>query len=1020
VNFPVGANYSIRANKINIGFPNYKSVWKGKDYDTIFWTSGENINSINIDISLDSGFTWQTLAKNIDASLGHFTCLAPNFYSNLCKIKISNSDNPNDCDITIGAFTINPIGTETSIPSFSHSSGFYTDSFNLTINAPQGTIIYYTLDGSIPSLKSLVYKEPIPIRKKMIPVNVEQFITSGISPKFPLSSIRTTVPSPVVWNVTWVNPDTIQNGAIVVRALAYKPGQSISKVITNTYWVNSLGRKMYSVPVISLTTDKGNLFDYHTGIYHIGAKNTIEYKWGEKIYGNCTQRGSEWEHPANIEFFESNGKFLFSNNVGIRIRGQWQQMYGQKTLGIYARSEYNSEVNEFPYELFPGYKLPNSSLALQHYKRLQLRSSGSEWPLTCTHIRDDASQILFKDLHVKISNYRPCILYINGEYWGLHGLREFNDKYSLHNTYGFDSDSVTIIEDTQNGRIQLAEGKQYYASEYRTLEEFIRKSDLKDSVAWEYVSSCIDIDNVIDHWIARCFLNNTNSEHNLVYWKLGTPYSSKLPEGFDGRWRWMLNDFDASFSNLSNDYTEIQKQFYPENIFLYFLKNKIFKTKYLNRFADLMNTNLSSNNVNLVLDSIHEVLKPLMQEQIKRWHAPSTFNMWNDSIRSMKEFAAKRCDVQRSQLIKYFSINGISEIELVCDSIQGNIKINSIKINRNTKGLINTTSPYPWKGKYFINIPIQLEAHPKSGYRFVKWKETNDESSIITFTPSDSLHTFTALFETVVEPNNEIIHYWSFNKNHSNTNVVETDYSVLQNARISYQGIDGYMDFTDNLSGSILNIQREESEGNALRFRNPSSESQLILNLPTTNHSNIKLKYAFMRTINGSQVQQLFYSIDGQKTWIFKESYIVNRLFELKEIDFTNIEAVNNNADFAVKIIFTGSNATLNEGNCRFDNISVEGKKINDLKLELAKQNKIRLYPNPSNSKFNLVVPEIETNDLSIELSSIDSKILKNIRIDKSTGNIYKIDISDLPSGIYFVQVKGLSSKYSEKIIKMK
>ena len=46
---------------------------------------------------------------------------------------------------------------------FSHEAGFYNKQFMLTLSAPKGTEIYYTLDGSIPNRNSIHYDAPISV-----------------------------------------------------------------------------------------------------------------------------------------------------------------------------------------------------------------------------------------------------------------------------------------------------------------------------------------------------------------------------------------------------------------------------------------------------------------------------------------------------------------------------------------------------------------------------------------------------------------------------------------------------------------------------------------------------------------------------------------------------------------------------------------------------------------------------------------------------------------------------------------
>ena len=53
--------------------------------------------------------------------------------------------------------------TAVDAPIFSKKPGFYDAGFDLTLSAPAGTTIYYTLDGSDPTTDSQKYTGPIAI-----------------------------------------------------------------------------------------------------------------------------------------------------------------------------------------------------------------------------------------------------------------------------------------------------------------------------------------------------------------------------------------------------------------------------------------------------------------------------------------------------------------------------------------------------------------------------------------------------------------------------------------------------------------------------------------------------------------------------------------------------------------------------------------------------------------------------------------------------------------------------------------
>ena len=52
---------------------------------------------------------------------------------------------------------------------------------------------------------------------------------------------------------------------------------------------------------------------------------------------------------------------------------------------------------------------------------------------------------MVKDLRVDTTAYRPVLVFINGEFWGLYGQRRMTETfYSSH--YGIDKDDVCIVD----------------------------------------------------------------------------------------------------------------------------------------------------------------------------------------------------------------------------------------------------------------------------------------------------------------------------------------------------------------------------------------------------------------------------------------------------------------------------------------------------------------------------------------------------------------------------------------------
>lgn len=171
----------------------------------------------------------------------------------------------------------------------------------------------------------------------------------------------------------------------------------------------------------------------------------------------------------------------------------------------------------------------------------------------------------------------------------------------------------------------------------------------------------------------------------------------------------------------------------------------------------------------------------------------------------------------------------------------------------------------------------------------------------------------------VDNPDYELIHYWNFN----NASSLETPIYTKGGASFRYSG--AYFD--DVNPGSEINARNNDAEGTALRLRNPSGE--FILSLPTSGHKDVILSYAATRTGSGSQTQSISYTTDGQNYTttglgqtdftIFEDTYV------LIQINFSAIDAVDENSDFKVKITFDEASSLIENGNNRIDNITLDG-----------------------------------------------------------------------------------------------
>ncbi|MDD3818297.1 MAG: CotH kinase family protein [Actinomycetota bacterium] len=610
-------------------------------------------------------------------------------------------------------------------PVFSCTGGFYKEEFLLEIetNDPEAKI-YYTLDGSEPDESSSIYTGPIKIDSRRGEPNVLSEITTSPDFKEPVGE---------VFKVT------------VVRARAIKDSDTISSVVTHTYIVdesNEGSKNRYSLPVISISTDSDNLFNSDYGIFVQGTSFNEERRYQS---GNYTKKGGEWERPIHIEFFEPDGTPGFSQNAGLRIHGNSTRNTRIKALRIYASDLYD-DSDMFNYPIFPGLLKPNSNESLTDFNNFILRNSGNDY--NETYFRDGILQSLVSHLGLDTQAYRPAVVFINGEYWGIYNIRERYDKWYFATRYGVDIDEVVTLEGPE-GIVKT--GKPEDNIPYLEMVEFVKKNinsgTINNPDIYAKINTLIDIDNFINYFATEIFFGNTDwPQHNIGFWRTKTEtYEPDAPYGHDGRWRCMMFDIDYGFGlwNRSAEDDALDHAAGINALFASLLENNEFRYQFINTMADLLNSIFRPEYTVAKIEEAKSVLAPEMPEHLKRWnYLDGSIEHWDKEVREMIDFAVERPSFQIQHIIEFFSLSGTVEINLITDSQKGYIKINSLELKEVTPGIEN---PSNWKGIYFKEIPVTITAIPYPGYEFSGWDGIDNNNLSITITPEEDL-TLTAVF----------------------------------------------------------------------------------------------------------------------------------------------------------------------------------------------------------------------------------------------------------------------------------
>lgn len=503
------------------------------------------------------------------------------------------------------------------------------------------------------------------------------------------------------------------NQTTVLRARSFESGFLPSTTMSNTYFINETA----FLPVISLSSNPDNFWNEQTGIYVLGPNASPDFPYFDANFWE------DWERPVHIEFFEPDGVLGFSIDYGVKIFGGWSRGFPQKSLALYARGEYG--FGEINYQIF-------NNKPIDTFESIILRNSGNDWNVT--QFRDAMITGLVAETGVDIQAYRPVIVYINGEYWGVHNLREkINENYIASN-HEVDPDNIDLLEN--DGSVILGD-----ASRYHQLIDFLSTYDLTISGNYDQVKSYMDVDNFINYQITEIYCDNTDwPGNNLKFWRARTP---------DGVWRWLLYDTDFGFG-LYDEYgyshntlefaTEENGPSWPNPpwstfIFRKLLENQDFRYDFINRFADFLNTYFSSSVVLNKINYLKSTLNAEMDRHFTKWGGSMV--EWSNNIQRLQTFANLRPSQVRLHIINKFGLSGTSQLSMdVLPAGSGKIRVNTV-----------IPESYPWTGFYFNDIPIKLTAFALPGFRFLRWEGISQpDTANITLVLNDNL-SLTAIFE---------------------------------------------------------------------------------------------------------------------------------------------------------------------------------------------------------------------------------------------------------------------------------
>ena len=341
--------------------------------------------------------------------------------------------------------------------------------------------------------------------------------------------------------------------------------------------------------------------------------------------------GAKTEIPVYAEIYEPDGSKLVGQNCVLEMIGHHSRVnYAQKSFKLTARRETGD--TRFRASLF-------THREYDRVKGIVLRAGGQD--VEQTKMRDSILTSLAAETTVMYQETEVCVVYVNGQYWGLYNMREHIDAHSIAQFEGWtDPDGVV-----------LGEGTGESTAEYQNLIRWVNSHNLSKDGNIERLREMMDIENYLDYVILEMYTDNQDMNNVRFY----------CSPREDPRFKWVLFDLDLSFqlhrNNVSDWFRDTVGTITTQTTapFKQLMTNDGVRDYFLTRMGALLATTLSAENVVGKIDARAALIEDEIKHNCKRWGWKKA--TWERYVREMRNYAQQRPALLIKDLCKTFKLD---------------------------------------------------------------------------------------------------------------------------------------------------------------------------------------------------------------------------------------------------------------------------------------------------------------------------------------------------------------------------
>ena len=605
--------------------------------------------------------------------------------------------------------------------TFLPKAGFYS---NLTIDPPtptKGGQIYCTFDGSFPTQGSQQITQAMQITKNT-----------------------------------------------VVRCSEFVNGQP-ADTTTQTYFIG----ESVSMPVVALTVNHHDMFDSTDGLYATGPMTSLrcnnpnfnQMSMGGNQTDNNNSKCSEpcykanfWcedSLPVHVEYFEkgsSTTEKTWEIDAGISLIGNWSRYKPKKSVAIKMdNDEWGDKV--LKYSFF------KTRPEAKKMKSFNLRNNGNRF--WTDYIGDAMMTSLMEGTDVDYQRSLQVVVFYNGEYFGIHDLRERLNRSFVETNYGIDSKSINMINIKGNSA-EASGTKGASADEYKNIANQIINGNFAgdNNQSYEQMKQKVNMNSFAQYMLAEFYFHNGDwPENNIRAWggngnpfkfvAFDTDHGFGFSPGISGFDVQRQNMFQWALGSATRDNSQQQggqqnpgqqqpgqgqfpgmgggwdiggwgfggaKQG-PAQMLNKLLDNNDFKRLFINNACILLDNYLTYENVQKKVQEMMAAIPASEQQRDQqRWPRNQGSFRWSPDGSDLIQYAQNRTQTVRQEMEQYFGLQNAVNVSINVSG-SGSVTVDGMKLPSTN-----------YQGKFYSNNELLLTAVPSNGAIFAGWSDGSTEN----------------------------------------------------------------------------------------------------------------------------------------------------------------------------------------------------------------------------------------------------------------------------------------------------